>query len=148
MRIYTANESQISSIVSLRMQMLHEVAAFIPENLGNHIEQYLRANMGNGNCLCALMELDGKIIGQAMLCCYQMMPDEENVTGKYASLFSVYTLPAFRGKGYMRKLLEYLLEEAKNAGVETMIASAEEKAIPLYESLGFRLVNNEMKIYF
>ena len=102
--------------------------------------------MRDGSCLCALMENEEGIVGKAMLCIYTVMPDEINMSGKCAALFSVYTLPKYRGQGYMKELLDYLLEKAKEAGVSEVFASAEKKAIPLYQRIGFTFQENEMSI--
>lgn len=83
-------------------------------------------------------------VGKAMLCLYEVMPDERNLSGKWATLFSVYTRPAYRGKGYMEQLLIYLFQEARLRGVAQVLASAEEKAIPLYQRLGFTMQKNWM----
>ena len=106
----------------------------------------LNAHMKDGSCLCALMENEEGIVGKAMPCIYTVMPDEINMSGKCAALFSVYTLPKYRGRGYMKELLDYLLEKAKEAGVSEVFASAEKKAIPLYQRIGFTFQENEMSI--
>lgn len=89
---------------------------------------------------------DRNVVGKAMLCIYEVMPDEVNTTGKCATLFSVYTLPQFRGHGYMERLLRFLLEKAKGLGVKEALACAEIKAIPLYKRIGFKLKEQEMYI--
>lgn len=76
---------------------------------------------------------DRNVVGKAMLCIYEVMPDEVNTTGQCATLFSVYTLPRFRGHGYMERLLRFLLEKAKELGVKEALACAEIKAIPLHK---------------
>ena len=71
---------------------------------------------------------DRNVVGKAMLCIYEVMPDKVNTTGKCATLFSVYTLPQFRGHGYMERLLRFLLEKAKGLGVKEALACAEIKS--------------------
>lgn len=146
MKLRMATMADIDMIVSLRMQMLHEVADTIPSELQDAVKEYLNRHMADKTCLCALGEMDGIIAAKAMLCIYDAMPDETNISGRYARLFSVYTLPAYRGKGYMKGLLCYLLNEAGKYGVQEVFASAEEKAIPLYERIGFRLLESEMHL--
>lgn len=86
------------------------------------------------------------MVGKAMLCIYEVMPDEVNTTGQCATLFSVYTLPQFGGHGYMERLLHFLLEKAKGLGVKEVLACAEIKAIPLHKRIGFKLKEQEMYI--
>lgn len=144
LRVATLND--IDTIQTLRLEMLKEVAENLPGDLPNAIHKYLNTHMRDGSCLCVLMENDDGIIGKAMLCIYTVMPDEINVSGKCATLFSVYTLPKYRGHGHMKELLCYLLEKAKEAGVNEIFAAAEKKAIPLYQRIGFIFKNNEMSI--
>ena len=85
------------------------------------------------------MENEEGVIGKPMHCIYTVMPDEINMSGKCATLFSVYTLPKYRGHGYMEELLRYLLEKARELGVNEVLAVAEERAIPLVRRIGFEL---------
>ena len=146
MKFRVATLNDIDAIQALRIEMLKEVAECLPADLPNAIHEYLNAHMKDGSCLCALMENEEGIVGKAMLCIYMVMPDEINMSGKCAALFSVYTLPKYRGQGYMKELLYYLLEKAKEVGVSEVFASAEKKAIPLYQRIGFTFKENEMSI--
>ena len=146
MQFRMATTGDVETLASLRMQMLREVASVIPPALHNAVLKYLEKHIADKTCLCALGEEDGNIVVKAMLCVSEAMPDEMNVSGKYARLFSVCTVPAFRGKGYMEKLLMFLLDEAKNNGIEEVFASAEEKAMPLYKRIGFSVSETEMHI--
>lgn len=146
MNLRAASVEDIESIQKLRMEMLKEVAKSLPYDLPDAIHEYLNTHIRDGSCLCVLLENEEGVIGKAMLCMYEVMPDEKNTSGKCATLFSVYTLPKHRGHGYMEKLLHYLLEKAKEAGVKEVLASAEKKAIPLYQRLGFTFKDNEMSI--
>ena len=49
-------------------------------------------------------------------------------------------------KGYMEKLLTYLIEEGKKSGIKTILNSADMKAIPLYERVGFHTSSTIMYI--
>lgn len=146
MHLRTATVEDTKAIQKLRLKMLEEVAGNLPAELPDAIYAYLDKNLRDGTCICVLLEESGLIIGKAMLCVYDVMPDEVNVTGTCATLFSVYTLPAYRGQGHMEKLLRFLLEKAKQQGIHEVFASAETKAIPLYERIGFTKKSNEMSI--
>ena len=146
MRLRIATLEDIDTIQALRLDMLNEVAQQVPQNLAAEIRKYLTVHIQDGSCLCVLLENEGVAIGKAMLCMYEVMPDEINTSGKCATLFSVYTIPEHRGRGYMEELLYYLLEQAKKAGVKEVFASAEQKAIPLYQRIGFTLKDHEMRI--
>lgn len=145
MKLRIATPDDINVIQELRIEMLKEVADNIPQTLPDAIK-YLNTHIKDGSCLCILMENEEGVIGKAMLCIYTVMPDEINISGKCATLFSVFTLPKYRGHGYMEELLCFLLEKAKEVGVNEVLAAAEEKAIPLYQRIGFEIRGNEMAI--
>ena len=113
-RFRMATVQDIATIQTLRLDMLRELTGPLPADLSRTVSSYLYRHLPDGTCLCALSEHEGVVIAKAMLCIYEVMPDEVNITGKCATLFSVYTLPAHRGHGYMEHLLQYLLNEAKN----------------------------------
>lgn len=68
-----------------------------------------------------------------------LVPDADD---PYAEIKRMYTRPIHRGKGYGRRILEALVEHARDEGypvvrLETGIDQVE--AIGLYESMGFRV---------
>lgn len=134
----------IDAITDLRLQMLGELVDTLPEGLAGSIRTYLEKHLSDQSCLCALLEAEGETAAMAMLCCYEDLPDEVSVEGKSANLASVYTLPALRGRGYMKELLTYLLEEAKGRGIRVIYAAAERKAMPLYQRVGFQVAQTMM----
>ena len=144
MSIRLADQQDIPVIDALRMQLLREVADTIPPELPEKITAYLEQHLRDGSCVCALAEIHGRPAAKAMLCLYDAMPDEAHVSGRYARLFSVYTLPEFRGHGLMEHLLALLLKEAQGRGIQQVFASAEPLAVPLYKRLGFSVLDTEM----
>ncbi len=147
MTMRAATMQDIPAITELRLKMLQELA-FVPEDLHHRITAYLERHIFDETCLCILMEHEGQIIANAALCLYEVMPDEINLTGKTATLFNVYTLPGYRGKGYMKILLGELLNWAQKKGVKEILANAEPNAMSLYEHLGFNHQNREMQLIF
>lgn len=147
MEARAATKSDIPTIVEFRKKLLREVAGTIPENLPDRMAGYLENHLPDGTCLCVILEEEGRAVASAMLCIYDVMPDEVNTSGKVSTLFNVYTLPEHRGAGLMQGLLHTLFELAKRAGVEEVYASAEEKAIPLYRRMGFLMKEREMHLF-
>ena len=144
MAVRLATEKDIDVIVRLRMQMLREEAECLPENLEDAVFKYVKDHLPNGSCICALLEEDGQVVSMAMLCAFEEIPDEVNVYGKTAKLRSVYTVPEYRGRGYMEKLLLFLLEAARENNIKLITNAAERKAIPLYKRVGFQMAETMM----
>ena len=141
-----ATEADISVIIELRNDMLRAYEENLPDDLAKSIRNYLEKHIADKSCICALAEIDGRIVSMAMLCCYEDIPDESNLNGKCAKLCSVYTVTEFRRKGYMEKLLSYLLDKAKDEGIKAITTSADRNAMSLYERVGFLTASTVMYI--
>lgn len=146
MNIRLAGAEDIPQLTFLRMEMLREVTEHLPDRLPYEIEQYLNAHIPDGSCMCVLMEEDGQAVAKAMACMAVSVPDENNLSGRYAILASVYTRPQYRGQGRMTCLLKELLRRAKEQGACEVYATPEKKAIPMYRRLGFERVDDQMII--
>ena len=63
-----------------------------------------------------------------------------------AMLYNVYTLPEYRGRGIMARMLPEVIRLAREAGAVELKMTAEKKAIPLYERMGFHVNEDAMKM--
>lgn len=66
------------------------------------------------------------------------MPTFSHSTGNRAHLMNVYTRADYRRRGISKKMVEILIDEAKENGVTEISLDATEMGRPLYESLGFK----------
>ena len=137
----------IDSIVGMRLQMLDEVTEEpLPQELGNQVRRFVRRHMEDHTCLGVVAELEGRVIADAVIYLFETMPDEINVLGRTAMLYNVYTLPEFRGQGIMARMLPEVIRLAREAGAVELKMTAEKKAIPLYERMGFHVNDDAMKM--
>ena len=67
-----------------------------------------------------------------------IMPTFSHPTGNRAHLMNVYTRADHRRSGISKKMVEILIEEAKENGVTEISLDATEIGRPLYEVLGFQ----------
>lgn len=77
---------------------------------------------------CVGVECEGTLAATATLSCYGH---------RLAWLGMVLTRPEFRGRGFARQLLEWLLAEADALKIRTVKLDATEQGQPIYEALGF-----------
>lgn len=90
----------------------------------------------NNNVLVAVCKIDDKVAGIALLSTYKV------ISGYRGMVDDVVVDRSQRGKGIGRKLMEKLLEEGKNMGLnEILLFSGHHRtpAIALYKSLGFTM---------
>ena len=145
MKIREINLGDAGTITRMRIQMLEEVTdQALPEGLDSSIHRFVMKHMLDKTCLGMVAEHDGQVIADAVIYLFETMPDEVNVRGFTAILYNVYTLPQYRGQGIMARMLPEVIRLAREAGAVELKMTAEKKAIPLYERMGFRLSDNSM----
>jgi len=147
MTIREITPEDIELITQMRIQMLDEVTEDpLPEALEGQIRRFVSKHMKDHTCLGVVAEKDGRVVADAVIYLFDTMPDEVNVIGRTAMLYSVYTLPEFRGHGIMAQVLPRIIQLARDAGAIELKMTAEKKAIPLYERMGFHVNDDAMKM--
>jgi GNAT superfamily N-acetyltransferase len=69
-----------------------------------------------------------------------ILPRPETL-GPEAIVLNVYTDPAFRRRGLAEKLMEHVIDWAREAGIGRLVLHASTAGRPLYEKLGFEQTN-------
>ena len=64
-------------------------------------------------------------------------PEPNNLTGKIAYIFNLYTLPEFRRQGIARKIMETILEWTNEKTISIVTLHATDDGEKLYKSIGF-----------
>ena len=67
---------------------------------------------------------------------------------KVGHIEDVFINPTFRGRGVGKKLIQYLLEFAKNSGCYKCILNCDKETIPFYQKCGMEVKEVEMVKYF
>ena len=148
MTIREINLGDVGIITRMRIQMLDEVTDQpLPDALESSVHHFILKHMMDRTCLGVVAEQDDEVIADAVIYLFETMPDEVNIQGLTAMLYNVYTVPAYRGQGIMARMLPEVIRLAKEAGAAELKMSAEKKAIPLYERMGFQISDNTMHMY-
>ncbi|HYH15481.1 MAG TPA: GNAT family N-acetyltransferase [Flavisolibacter sp.] len=93
-----------------------------------------------------LLEDEGQLIGfiNGMVTNNKTIADEmfkqanlHDDKGSWQSVFGLAVLPAFRRKGYAEKLINHLIEKAKEENRKGVTLTCKEYLIPYYKKLGF-----------
>ena len=147
MLIREISPADVEIIARMRVQMLDEVTDEpLPWQLEGSVRRFVWRHMQDRTCLGVVAEDEGRIIADAVIYLFETMPDEVNVRGLTAMLYNVYTLPEYRGRGIMAQMLPEVIRLAKEAGAVELKMTAEKKAIPLYERMGFHVNDDAMKM--
>ena len=147
MLIREINPADVEIIARMRVQMLDEVTDDpLPAELEVSVRRFVCRHMQDNTCLGVVAEDEGRVIADAVIYLFETMPDEVNVRGLTAMLYNVYTLPEYRGRGIMAQMLPEVIRLAREAGAVELKMTAEKKAIPLYERMGFHVNDDAMKM--
>lgn len=97
----------------------------------------ISAEIERGAQIAFLAEADGSAVGCAILIWWTMLPTITELSRKKGYVSSVYTDPAWRSRGIGRRLMEQVIGQAQQMGVQRLILWASEMGRPLYLDQGF-----------
>lgn len=133
--LHTLTDRQIEDILTLMQELTSSITV---------TAEMLQIAVSSDNThFFAMVEDDGRIVGCASLCVFN------SPTGRKASVEDVVVLSSCRGLGYGRKLMEYVIDYAKNelAPIELHLTSNPKRvsANALYKAVGFE--QRETNVY-
>ena len=134
-----ATETDIESFMEIRLEMLRKVND-LPENyaFSGEFIQNSKCFFEHGDQTTTIAVENGRVVGCASMVYVEVMPTFSHPTGHRAHLMNVYTHEDYRRRGVARRLVQMLMEEAKDRGVTEISLDATASGRPLYESLGFK----------
>ncbi len=137
--IIKTDSSNIEIALKIRLEMLLEVnnlndnSAFSNDFIESILSYFSRRDQ---TTLLAIND-ENMAVGCATICYIKIMPTFSHQSGMRAHLMNVYINRDYRRQGIARKMLEQLIDEAKQQGVTEISLNATESGMPFYESCGF-----------
>lgn len=147
MRAERADDRTIAALTELRLAYIREMdggglTAEAEKGLRDVLPAYFTAHL-NRDLFVYLAEKDGAVVSCAFLVIKELPPNLSFPTGKVGTVYNVYTLPAYRRKGYARRVMRELMNGAERMGADLLELKATRDGIRLYETLGFRETDPE-----
>ena len=130
-------KADMKILMKLRLEMLREVNGLSGEY--EYDENFIfesRRYFESGEQTTVIASDGETLVGCASLSYTWIMPTFSHPTGNRAHLMNVYTRADYRRRGISKKMVEILIDEAKENGVTEISLDATEMGRPLYESLG------------
>ena len=116
------------------------------EELINNTRKYLNEHLEKDLYLFGYFKED-RLVSISGFVLENHFPTNSNLTGIIAYITTVYTKEMYRGRGYQKKLLSYVLNYAKRMGiVRYKLDSCNEIAIKMYNELGFKKSSSDYKL--
>lgn len=91
----------------------------------------------NKDLMAYVVRNENDIVSCAFLLIVEKPMSPSFITGKTGTVLNVYTKPEYRKKGYAKKLMNMMLEDAKAENVSKIELKATEDGYSLYRSVGF-----------
>ncbi len=135
---HKATTEEIEKLMSIRLEMLR-IVNDLPDNFefDSTFKDYSRDYFLNGEQTTVLALDNGNAIGCASISYIKIMPTFDHPTGKRAHLMNVYTNNSYRRQGIGKKMVELLIEEAREKGCTEISLDATSVGRFLYTWLGF-----------
>ena len=135
-----ANIKDINALTELRIAYLQEdlgqIADADLELISSSLPSYYEKHLNKD--LMVYVARDGEdIVSCAFLLIAEKPMSPSFITGKTGTVLNVYTKPECRKKGYAKKLMTMMLEDAKTEGVSIIELKATKDGYSLYKSVGF-----------
>jgi len=139
MDIRIATSKDIDTLMDIRLEMLRVVNHM--EEDEQFSEQLLECSKDyflNGNQTTCLAFDGDKAVGCASISYIEVMPTFSHPTGKRAHLMNVYTNKNYQRQGIAKKMVNLLIDDAKEKHATEISLDATDEGRPLYEKLGFK----------
>lgn len=145
-----AGIEDLDMLVKTRIQILKVINKLSDDcdmtEFEKETREYYKTALGN-NTHTAILVFDGeKFIGAGGIDYYTVMPSYHNPTGKTAFIMNIYTDSQYRRKGIAYEVLDMLVKDAKDRGVENIILDSTKMGRPLYEKYGFKYITDYMEL--
>ena len=140
MTVEKAGISDIDVLTEMRLNYLHEDHGELDESdvtaIRTELPSYYRDHLNND--LFVYVIRDGQqIVSCAFLLVVLKPMSPSFINGRTGTVLNVYTYPQYRRKGYAKKIMEALLDDAKKMKLSVIELKATEDGYPLYRSVGF-----------
>ncbi len=140
MIVENAEIADIDLLTELRIAYLKEDLGKLYEEdikkIRRDLPDYFRRNL-NESIFCYLIRDKEEIAACAFLLVVEKPMSPAFITGKTGTVLNVYTNPAYRYKGYAKKIMNRLLSDATEKNLSVVELKSTEAGYHLYKSVGF-----------
>ena len=135
-----ANKNDIEILTELRLEYtqddLGELNAEELKKFKQELPAYFERNL-NKTIFCYLIREGEEVAACAFLLVTEKPMSPKFFTGKTGTVLNVYTKPEYRRRGYARKIMGKLLQDAAEMELSPVELKATDDGCALYKSLGF-----------
>lgn len=145
-----ASLEDINVLSKTRIQVLRAANDLSEDVDMSFVEQqsreYYAESLPKGMHIAYLVYDGERFIGAGGASIFRVMPTFHNPTGMKAYIMNMYTDPYYRRQGIAIHVLDLLVKEIKEKGIDHISLEATAAGRPLYEKYGFVRMDDEMEI--
>lgn len=148
--IQRAGIENLDELMQWRMEVLHHVFtlpnnASITELEATNCRYYEEQLPQGGHIACFARQAD-ETVGCGGICIYDEMPSPDNQSGRCAYLMNIYCRKQYRHQGIGRRIVEWLIREARLQGITKIYLETSAEGRKLYKSMDFKDMADMMKL--
>lgn len=145
-----ADIDQLDLLVKTRVEVLQAANLLGDDADMSEVEaaslQYYREALLDGSHT-GYLAFDGEdFVGAGGVSYYRVMPTYHNPTGRKAYIMNMYVRPAYRRRGIATQMLDLLVADARQRGIQSISLEATDAGRPLYTKYGFVPMEHEMEL--
>ncbi len=144
MKFEKATTNDIEQLTDLRVAYIQEdlknVEASDLDAMREVLPCYYATHLGNDLHVYIARNDEGEIVSCAFLLFVEKPASPAFITGKTGTVLNVYTKPEHRHKGYAKKLMEMMLDDAAKEKLSVVELKATDEGYALYKAVGFEEV--------
>ena len=138
-----ATIDDIELLIQLRLDYLTEdkgeMSAEVKNAITQQLKGYFNKAIANKTFIGIFAEIEGNVVATAYLSIFEKPANPNFITGITGTLLNVFTYPDYRRKGIATKIINRIINEAKDIGVSHIDLAATADGKFLYEKLGFKV---------
>jgi ribosomal protein S18 acetylase RimI-like enzyme len=144
----SATPADANDLATLRLAFLAEIAGGKPDDTEMHrsLKYYFETNIASKNFAAFLALAGEKIIASSGMTYHHHPPSNKNPTGREAYIMNMYTLPEYRRRGIATRLLEMLIDEARQNQCGKVSLHVLTQGRSIYANAGFEPIATEMRL--
>lgn len=136
-----AQNEHTNQLVQLRLDYLAEDHGSLSpqesEQIASKLPEYFKKHLNNDLFVYICCSGD-EIVSCVFLLVTEKPANPDFLNGKTGSLLNVYTKPEHRHKGYAKRLLEMMLDDARAMCLDFVELKATDDGYGLYKKVGFK----------
>lgn len=141
-----ANINDVDTLINMRILQLKEEGAIESFDLKPNLEKYYIEHLNDGSFISYLAIDNDEVIATSGISINHKPPYYACPSGMIGLVSSMYTNPNYRRLGIAKKLLNMVINDAKEKGCGMIHVTASVAGVHLYESDGFSHNNRFLQL--